>query len=232
MGARGRHARSLSLHGLPASARLDHPLTNSQRSAGLFGGSFDPPHLAHRALAEAALEQIPLDTLVWTPAGQPWQKSDQALAPGTDRVAMLRLVTDAEPRFEIDERELARPGPSYTVDTLRELHAERPDTRWWLIIGQDQYARFDTWHEWREILALAGLAVAARDGTAVRAAPGLAGCPHALRIVEMPALPHSATTVRTRAAAGLDVTALVGTPVARYIADHHLYRVDSLPIRN
>ena len=157
------------------------------------------------------------------PARQSPHKGSSAPASGADRVAMLRCLTADEPRFSIDERELDRAGPSYTVDTLRELHAVQPGTRWWLVIGQDQYARFDTWHEWREILALAGLAVAARDGQPVRAAPGLSGIPHALRIVEMPALPHSATTVRSRAAAGLDVTALVGAPVARYIADHHLY---------
>jgi len=145
-------------------------------------------------------------------------------ASGADRVAMLQRMTDGEPRFSVDARELARTGPSYTVDTLRALHAEQPATRWWLVIGQDQYARFDTWHEWREIVTLAGLAVAARDGLAVQAAPGLAGVSHALHIVQMPALPHSATAVRARAAAGLDVTALVGTPVARYIADHHLYQ--------
>jgi nicotinate-nucleotide adenylyltransferase len=225
LGARRRHARGRSLHGFPASARLDHPLTNPTRSAGLFGGSFDPPHLAHRALAEAALAQLPLDTLVWLPARQSPHKADRQPASGADRVAMLQRMTAGEPRFEIDTRELDRAGPGYTVDTLRELQAQQPGTRWWLVIGQDQYARFDTWHEWREILALAGLAVSARDGDAVRAAPGLAGIAHALRIVEMPALPHSATTVRTRAAAGLDVTALVGTPVARYIADHHLYRI-------
>jgi nicotinate-nucleotide adenylyltransferase len=226
MGARGRYAGGHPLHGLPASARLDHPLTNPQRAAGLFGGSFDPPHLAHRALAQAALAQLPLDELVWMPARHSPHKPDQVPAPGADRVAMLQCITEGEPRFSIDTRELARTGPSFTVDTLRELHAEQPGTRWWLVIGQDQYARFDTWHDWRAILALAGLAVAARDGDAVRSAPGLAGVDHALRIVEMPALPHSATVARTRAAAGLDVTALVGTPVARYIADHHLYRTD------
>ena len=195
-------------------------------NVGLFGGSFDPPHLAHRALAEAAIAELALDALVWVPAGQSPHKAGHAPASGDDRVAMLQRMTAGEPRFSIDPRELDRGGPSYTVDTLRELRAEQPGTRFWLVIGQDQYARFDTWHEWREILALAGLAVAARDGDPVRAAPGLSGIPHALRIVEMPALPHSATTVRTRAAAGLDVTALVGTPVARYIADHHLYRAD------
>ena len=192
-------------------------------NAGLFGGSFDPPHLAHLALAQAALSQLALDELVWLPARQSPHKADQAPASGADRVAMLQRLTEGETRFRIDARELGRPGASYTVETLRELHAEQPGTRWWLVIGQDQYARFDTWHQWREILALAGLAVAARDGDAVRPAPGLAGVTHTLRVVEMPALPHSATAVRARAASGLDVTALVGAPVARYIADHHLY---------
>ena len=202
-------------------------MTTATRTAGLFGGSFDPPHLAHRALAQAALEQLALDELVWLPARQSPHKADHAPASGADRVAMLQRLIDGEPRFSIDDRELGRSGPSYTVDTLRALHAEQPATRWWLVIGQDQVARFDTWHAWRDILALAGLAVAARDGQAVHAPPALAAVPHALRVVEMPALPHSATTVRARAAAGQDVTALVGAPVARYIADHHLYRVTS-----
>ena len=160
------------------------------------------------------------------PAGQPWQKAGRVLQPAADRVEMLRLLVADEPRFSIDERELHRDGPSYTVETLRALRAESPATRWWLVIGQDQYARLDTWHAWREIVALAGIAVAARDGAAVQAAPGLARCPHELRILEMPAHPHSATAVRESAAAGQDVTALVGASVARYIARHHLYRGD------
>jgi nicotinate-nucleotide adenylyltransferase len=190
---------------------------------GLFGGSFDPPHLAHLALAHCALDQLALDALAWLPARQSPHKGGRIPASGADRVAMLQLLTEGEPRFSIDARELGRAGPSFTVDTLRELHAEQPGTRWWLVIGQDQYARFDTWHDWRGILALAGLAVAARDGQPVHAAPGLAGTPHALRIIQMPPHSHSATAVRERAAAGLDVTALVGAPVARYIADHCLY---------
>ena len=140
-------------------------------------------------------------------------------------------MTAGEPRFVIDARELDRPGPSYTVDTLRQLHAEQPATRWWLLIGQDQYARLDTWHDWRGILALAGLAVAARDGDGVRPPPGLAGVEHTLRVIAMPPLPHSATEARARAAAGQDLAALVGTPIARYIADHHLYRA-APPARN
>jgi len=192
-------------------------------NAGLFGGSFDPPHLAHLELARCALDQLALDELVWLPARQSPHKGGRPPASGADRVAMLQRLTQGEPRFSIDARELGRAGPSFTVDTLRALHAEQPGTRWWLVIGQDQYARFDTWHDWREIVALAGLAVAARGGEPVRAAPGMAGVEHALRVVQMPPHPHSATAVRERAAAGLDVTALVGAPVARYIADHQLY---------
>ena len=158
------------------------------------------------------------------PAQQSPHKAGHAPAPGRDRIEMLRRLTEGEPRFAIDPRELDRAGPSYTVDTLRQLHAEQPGTRWWLVIGQDQCERFDTWHEWREILALAGLAVAARDGGGVRPAPGLGGVAHTLRVIAMPPLPHSATEARARAAAGHDLAALVGTPVARYIADHHLYR--------
>ncbi|MET0382225.1 MAG: nicotinate (nicotinamide) nucleotide adenylyltransferase [Burkholderiaceae bacterium] len=199
------------------------------RDAGLFGGSFDPPHLAHRALADAALAQLELDELLWMPARRSPHKMDRDPAPDADRVAMLRALTAGEPRFAIDERELRRAGPSFTIDTLRALRAERPGTRWWLLIGQDQYARFDTWRDWRGILALAAVAVAARDGETVRAAPALAACAHELRIVEMPALPHASATVRARAAAGRDVTALVGVPVARYIADHRLYRSDQAP---
>ena len=200
-------------------------------TAGLFGGSFDPPHLAHLALARCALGELALDELVWLPARQSPHKGDRLPASGADRVAMLQRLTEGEPRFSIDARELGRDGPSFTVDTLRELHAAQPGTRWWLVIGQDQFARFDTWHDWRGILALAGLAVAARDGDPVHAAPGLAGVAHALRVLRMPPRPHSATAVRERAAAGLDVTALVGAPVARYIADHHLYRAVP-PARN
>jgi nicotinate-nucleotide adenylyltransferase len=195
-----------------------------RRTAALFGGSFDPPHLAHLALARAALAELALDRLVWMPAARSPHKPGPPSAPAADRVAMLRLLTAGEPRFEIDERELARPGPSYTVDTLRALCAEAPDTAWWLVIGQDQYARLDTWHDWRGLVALAGLAVAARGDEPVAAAPGLAGCPHEMRVLAMPAMPHSATAARARSARGEDVAALVGAPVARYIAHHHLYR--------
>jgi nicotinate-nucleotide adenylyltransferase len=196
------------------------------RRIGLLGGSFDPPHLAHLALARAALEQLALDELRWLPAGAPWQKQREGrvLAPAADRVAMVNLLVEGEPRFVVDERELHRAGPSYTIDTLRELHAEQPEAQLWLVLGQDQYARLDTWHDWRGILPLAGLAVAARDGEAVVAPPAVAASPHVSRVISLPAMPHSATEARRLAASGADTSTLVGAPVARYIARHLPYR--------
>jgi nicotinate-nucleotide adenylyltransferase len=193
---------------------------------GIFGGSFDPPHLAHLALARAALEQLALDELRWLPAGAPWQKQrdGRTLADGAHRVAMTRLLVAGEPRFVVDERELHRAGPSYTVDTLRELRAEHPAARLWLVIGQDQYARLDTWHEWREILPLASLAVAARDGCGVIAPPAVAAVPHVVQVLALAPMPHAATEARRLAARGADTAALVGTAVAQYITRHSLYR--------
>jgi nicotinate-nucleotide adenylyltransferase len=203
--------------------RDDAAVRPAPRRIGLFGGSFDPPHLAHRALADLALAQLRLDELRWLPAGQPWQKAARALAPRADRVAMLRLLMAGEPRFLLDERELERTGPSYTIDTVRELAAEHPGAELLLVIGQDQYGRFDTWREWRELLQRATLAVAGRDGAAPTPPAALAAQPHRLLALSLPAMPVSSTQIRTAAAQGLRVDALVGPVVAGYIDDQHLY---------
>jgi nicotinate-nucleotide adenylyltransferase len=116
------------------------------------------------------------------------------------------------------------PGPSYTLDTVRELSAEQPGTEWVLVIGQDQYARLASWHGWRELLASVTLAVAAREGQAVQAPPALAGVPHRCEVLPLPQMDISATDIRARVAAGLPISPLVGDAVARYIDQHSLYR--------
>lgn len=196
------------------------------RRIGLLGGSFDPPHLGHRALAEAALTHLLLDELWWLPAGQPWQKADRTLAPAQHRLQMLRLLVQGLPRCRIDERELHRPGLTYTVDTVCELQAERPDVEWVLVIGQDQLARLHTWVRWEQIVDRVTLAVAARDGQPPQADPQVRA--RATRLLALPMAPVAVSATQVRAALvsrqceGL--SALVGDAVAGYIECHHLYR--------
>ena len=213
----------------------------SGRRIGLLGGSFDPPHLAHRALGEAALRDLALDELRWLPAGAPWQKAGRSMADSGHRLAMLKLLLQDLPGQVIDARETRRAGPTYTLDTVRELQAEGlanglGDAEWFLVIGQDQYARFNTWFGWPELLSRLGLAVAARQGQAVQGPPELAKLPHRLERLNMPRHEISASAIRALCAAvGPDrqdltarLTPLVGAAVAGYIEQQHLYIKDAL----
>ncbi len=192
-----------------------------KRRVGLFGGSFDPVHEAHLALARSALAALALDELRWIPAGQPWQKA-RTMTPALHREAMLRLAIEGEPRFVLDRIELERSGPSYTIDTVRELAAREPGSEWLLLIGADQYAGLHTWREWRELLGLVTLAVANRPGERPAADAEVARHPHA--VVPLPLLDVSATEIRERTAGGQDISKLVPPQVARYIEIHGLYK--------
>jgi nicotinate-nucleotide adenylyltransferase len=191
------------------------------KRAALFGGTFDPVHHAHLALARSALAALALDEVRWVPAGRPWQK-DRIVTPTLHRVTMLELALAGEPRFVIDRIELAREGPSYTLDTVRALHAAEPATAWTLLIGQDQYAGLHTWIGWQELLGLVDLAVANRPGVVVRPDPEVQRYPH--RMVPLPMLDISATDIRERVAEGRDISQLVPPEVARYIETNRLYR--------
>lgn len=194
------------------------------RRAALFGGTFDPVHNAHLALARVALEALALDEVRWVPAGRPWQK-ERAITPAFHRESMLRLALAGTPepgRHVLDPVELARDGPSYTIDTVRELAAAHPGMVWTLVIGQDQYAGLHTWREWRALLASVQLAVAARPGAPPAADPEVAALPRVL--LPLPPMAVSASDIRARVAAGQDISALVPPEVARYIEINGLYR--------
>jgi nicotinate-nucleotide adenylyltransferase len=206
------------MRGLPRDRRLMAAVR-----IGLFGGSFDPPHLAHRALARVAMQALALDELRWLPAGAPWQKAGRPMTAAPHRLAMLAALLADEPDQVIDERELHRSGPTYTIDTVRELQAESPGAQWFFILGQDQYGRFDTWRDWPELLSRLTLAVAAREGQAPLAPPALAAVPHRLAVLPLPRQDIAASDIRARAAAGQAIDALVGERVARYIDQHRLY---------
>jgi nicotinate-nucleotide adenylyltransferase len=190
----------------------------------MFGGAFDPPHVAHVALAQAALEQLQLDQLRIIPTGQAWHKRRPLSAP-EHRLAMTRLAFGDLPQAVIDERELRRPGASYTIDTLRELRAEQPAAQLFLVMGEDQAVSLTRWRDWEAILELATLCVAARHSTPAPAGTLQTALPRQadLRLLRLPNMPESATEVRNNAAAGTDIAHLVPPAVARYIDRHHLY---------
>ena len=194
---------------------------------GLFGGSFNPPHLAHLALARLALAHLQLDEVRWLPAGAPWQKPAHALAAPTLRRDMVAALIAGEPGMVLDERELHRQGPSYTLDTVREFQSAQPGAELWLLIGQDQYARLHTWRGAPELLARVRWAVASREGQPVAPPPELAHIPHTAVVLPLPRTDLSATEIRARCAAGAqvdDLAALVGPSVARFLAQHALYQ--------
>ena len=194
------------------------------------GGSFDPVHTAHLALARTAMSHLSLDQVRWIPVGQPWQKARQ-LASAEHRLAMVALATQDEPRFVVDDIEIRREGPSYTLDTVRTLQAgeagQGAAVEYFLIIGQDQYANLPTWHGWRELIDRVTLAVACRGDQRPRAAPELAAVPHRVVELPMPPMTVSSTDIRAHLGAGLPADtladAMVPPAVSRYIANHQLY---------
>ena len=188
---------------------------------GLFGGTFDPVHNAHVALARSALVDLQLDAVRWIPAGQPWQK-DRQVTDAAHRAAMVQLAIAGEPRFVLDRIEIDRAGPSFTLDTVRALQAAQPGQQWFLLIGQDQYAGLHTWRDWPELLGRVTLAVANRPGTLQSPHPEVRAHPH--KAVPLPMLDISATEIRRRVAARVDISQLVPPRVARYIETHRLYR--------
>ncbi|HEX5806637.1 MAG TPA: nicotinate (nicotinamide) nucleotide adenylyltransferase [Macromonas sp.] len=209
-----------------SSSASRHPLR-----VGMFGGAFDPPHLAHRELAAAALEQLELDVLHILPTGQAWHKTRQLTA-ARDRLAMCEQAFASLPRVRLDDREIRRAGPSYTADTLAELAAEYPQAQLFLVMGADQLLAFKSWVRWQEVAERATLAVANRPmspspGEPDTAESDLAQLGVPFEPLSMPLRPISATAVRAHLAkpggqaAEWDV--LVPEGVARYISDHHLY---------
>ena len=186
---------------------------------GLFGGSFNPPHVAHLAVAEACAAG--LDRVLWMPVPDPPHKPTLGVS-GQDRLALVRLAIAGNDSFEASDLEFRRPGPHYTVDTLRALRAEHPGADLALVVGGDSLASFMTWREPEAILELARLVVYRRPGS------DLAGVAENVMarttVVDGPGLDLSATELRARLAAGISARYLVPDDVLAYIETHGLYR--------
>lgn len=199
------------------------------RALGILGGTFNPPHIGHVALARHALDELALDRVLLVPAHTSPHKSDAAHAsaaedPGPEhRLRMCQLAIEDAEGLGVCDVELERGGLSYTVDTLTAIHASNPEVALTLIVGADTAKTISSWREPRRLLELAQLAVAARAGTGhERVLDTLEGA--RVRLLEMPAVAVSSSLVRERVARGEAIEQLVGPAVARYIEDNGLYR--------
>jgi len=210
-------------------------------SLGVFGGTFDPIHFAHLAVAQEAAETLGLERVLFVPAGQPPHKPDRVITSGADRLAMVELAIADNDRFATDRLELDRAGPSYTVDTLETLLA-RPaaanspaanspaanSPALTLILSSEAFRGLPTWHRPRRILELACLAVAPREGYPPVAAEFMdrefPDFRDRVTYLDGPRMRLSASELRLRAAAGRTLRYLVPDAVAAYIDDHALYR--------
>ncbi len=193
---------------------------------GIYGGAFDPPHLAHYTLANQVIGQMQLDRLHILPTGQPWHKTRQ-LAPAEHRVAMAQLTFADLPAAYVDARETLRTGPTYTIDTLQQLQAEYAGAELFLAMGGDQFAAFGNWHRWQEIAQIATICIAERAintwTTTLNKPPNEVVSACKIRTIPMNDMPHSATDIRQRVKTGQRIDHLVNAKVAQYIAQHGLY---------
>jgi nicotinate-nucleotide adenylyltransferase len=197
------------------------------RRIGLFGGTFDPPHVGHLVLAECARDRLGLDEVRFIPAGQPPHKRSHPVSPCARRVAMVRLAVRGNPGFVVSTIEARRSGPSFTVGTLRRVASETPRARIYLLMGADSLDEFPTWREPEAILSLATLAVAGRPGAPGRS-PRRSKSPlrgrGRIAWLDNAEIDVSSSRVRARVRAGHSVRYLVPDAVAAYIARHRLYR--------
>jgi nicotinate-nucleotide adenylyltransferase len=203
------------------------PDADLRGALGVFGGTFDPIHVAHLAVAEAARDALGLERVLFIPAGEPPHKRDRPITPAVHRLAMVEAAIADNPGFATSRIEIDRAGPSYSVETLAALSTGTAQ-RLAFIVSAEAYADLPTWHQPERLLELATLVVAPRDGFpgADSASLGRAVPTIAARVVFLdgPRMRLSASEIRARAAAGRSLRYLVPDAVAAYIGDHALYQ--------
>lgn len=186
---------------------------------GLFGGTFDPPHLGHLVMANAAREQFGLQQVLWMPARRSPHKMATQLSDSLHRVEMTRAATEGNAAFRVSEIELQRSGPSFTVDTLLAIRETNPEARLFLIIGEDNWSQFHLWHRPETIRSLADLVICPRRGRNRPIKPDR----QALH-VDVPLIDINASDIRRRVQAGRSIRYLVPDNVRAYIERYRLYQ--------
>jgi len=193
---------------------------------GLMGGTFDPIHHGHLVAAEEVRYAMSLDKVVFIPAGRPWQKDEKDVTPGELRYEMTRLATAGEPAFDVSRIELDRPGPTFTVETLRAYEACAPDAQLFFITGADAILQILSWKNADDALDLATFVAVTRPTHDLARLDDVLGPQQRDRLVllEIPALAISSTDIRRRVAEGRPIRYLVPDAVALFIDEHGLYR--------
>jgi len=189
------------------------------RRIGVMGGTFDPIHHGHLVAASEVAQSFDLDEVIFVPTGEPWQKAE--VTDSEHRYLMTVVATASNPRFTVSRVDIDRPGPTYTIDTLRDLRAQRPDAELFFISGADAVAQILSWRDHHELWELAHFVAVSRPGH-VLSTDGLPA--HGVSRLEVPALSISSTDCRDRVGRGHPVWYLVPDGVVQYIAKHHLYR--------
>ena len=188
---------------------------------GVMGGTFDPIHHGHLVAASEVAAKFDLDEVVFVPTGQPWQKMSKKVSEAEHRYLMTVIATASNPRFTVSRVDVDRPGPTYTIDTLRDIRAERPDADLYFITGADAIAQILSWKDVAELWELAHFVAVSRPGHIL----SVSGLPEQdVSLLEVPALAISSTDCRDRVRRGFPVWYLVPDGVVQYISKHHLYR--------
>ncbi len=206
-----------------ADAGADQPGTLGEgKRIGVMGGTFDPIHHGHLVAASEVAHFFNLDEVIFVPTGQPWQKNGRKVSPAEDRYLMTVIATASNPRFSVSRVDIDRPGETYTIDTLRDLRAERgADAEFFFITGADALARIMTWQDADKLFELACFVGCTRPGHRL----SVSGVPDdRITLIEIPALSISSTGCRERVRAGEPIWYLVPDGIVQYISKRGLYR--------
>ncbi|MEO5710389.1 MAG: nicotinate-nucleotide adenylyltransferase [Nocardioidaceae bacterium] len=202
------------------------PATGARRRVGVMGGTFDPIHHGHLVAASEVQSFFDLDGVVFVPTGQPWQKESREVSPAEDRYLMTVIATASNPRFWVSRVDIDRDGPTYTIDTLRDLRRELPDAELYFITGADALGDIFTWRDAEDLFDLAHFVGCTRPGFAVDSST-ITGMPaDKVTLLEIPALAISSTDCRKRRMKGDPVWYLVPDGVVQYITKYALYAPD------
>ncbi|WP_394283970.1 nicotinate-nucleotide adenylyltransferase [Corynebacterium sp.] len=190
---------------------------------GIMGGTFDPIHNGHLVAASEVADRFDLDRVVFVPTGEPWQKADRRVSPAEDRYLMTVIATAANPRFTVSRVDIDRSGPTYTIDTLKDLGEQFQGAELYFITGADAMASIMSWHDWEKMFDLAHFVGVTRPGYELSEKMLPDGHGDRVQLIDVPAMAISSTDIRRRAAAGRPVWYLVPDGVVQYIAKNNVY---------